>query len=99
MRIAKFAVVYFDAVSEFDLQKQSVDWWNVLLEMVWQIDEQLAKEPYRLQIRAELQDDAVEWLARVVTKKTERTEMEASLTTEFEAGVGLSILREGEGSH
>jgi hypothetical protein len=31
---AGFAVVYFDAGIEFDLQKQNVDWWSSLLEMV-----------------------------------------------------------------
>jgi len=84
-----FAVVYFDAGLEFDLQKQNVDWWSILLEMIWQVDEQLNKPPYRLHIPDDLRDRAVEWLARVVTKKTERMEMEAALTTELEAGAGL----------
>src|SRR5262249_52741234 len=65
-----FAVVYFDANQEFDLQKQTVGWWNILLEMVLQIDDQLSQPPYNLQIPDNLRDEAVEWLARVVTKKT-----------------------------
>jgi energy-coupling factor transporter ATP-binding protein EcfA2 len=88
---AQFAVVYFDSEVEFDPQKQNVNWWNVLLEMVWQIDEQLSREPYRVQASDDLRDTAVEWLARVVTKKSVRTEIEASLTAELEAGAGLSF--------
>jgi len=88
---AGFAVVYFDAGIEFDLQKQNVDWWSVLLEMIWQVDEQLSQSPYNLSIPDALRDDAVEWLARVVTEKVERRDMEASLTTEFEAGAGVSF--------
>lgn len=88
---AGFAVVYFDAGFEFDLQKQNVEWWGILLEMIWQVDEQLSQPPYNLHIPNDLRDSAVEWLARVVTKKTERAEMEAALTTEFEASAGLSF--------
>jgi hypothetical protein len=84
-----FAVVYFDAGVEFDLQKQNVGWWHVLLEMLWQVDEQLSQSPYHLRIPDALRDNAVEWLARVVTEKTERRDMEASLSTELEAGAGL----------
>lgn len=84
-----FGVVYFDAGIEFDLQKQNVDWWSILLEMIWQVDEQLSSPPYNLHIPDDLRDSAVEWLARVVTKKTERTELEAALTTELEASAGL----------
>lgn len=86
---AGFAVVYFDAGFEFDLQKQNVDWWSVLLEMIWQLDEQLRQPPFDIHIPAAKLDDAVEWLARVVTKKTERRDMEASLSTEFQAEAGL----------
>lgn len=82
-----FAVVYFDAESELNLQ--DLKWWNVLLEMVWQIDEQLSGPPCDLRIPEELRNAATEWLARAVTKKTERSDMEASLTTEFGAGVQL----------
>lgn len=88
---AGFGVVYFDAGIEFDLQNQNVGWWSILLEMLWQVDEQLSRPPYNLDIPDDLRDRAVEWLARVVTKKTERAEMEAALTTEFEASVGLSF--------
>jgi len=88
---AAFAVVYFDAEIEFDLLNQNVDWWSILLEIIWQVDEQLSKPPYNLHIPDDLRDSAVEWLARVVTKKTERAEMEASLTTEFEASAGLPL--------
>jgi hypothetical protein len=84
-----FAVVYFDAGVEFDLQKQNVDWWSILLEMVWQVDEQLRQSPYRLDIPDALRDSAVEWLARVVTEKIERAEMAASLETELGAEVGV----------
>ncbi|MBM4049200.1 MAG: hypothetical protein FJ279_29215 [Planctomycetes bacterium] len=86
---AGFAVVYFDAASEFDLQKQDLSWWNVLLEMVWQIDSQLSQPPLNVQVPDELRDAATEWLARVVTKKTERRDMEASLSSEFSVGVRL----------
>jgi len=86
---AGFGVVYFDAGIEFDLQNQNVGWWSILLEMLWQVDEQLSRPPYHLRIPDDLRDRAVEWLARVVTKKTERTEMEAALTTELEASAGL----------
>jgi hypothetical protein len=88
---AGFGVVYFDAGIEFDLQNQNVGWWSILLEMLWQVDEQLSRVPYNLHIPDDLRDRAVEWLARVVTKKTERAEMEAALTTEFEASAGLSF--------
>lgn len=84
-----FGVVYFDAGIEFDLQKQNVEWWSILLEIIWQVDEQLSSPPYNLHIPDDLRDSAVEWLARVVTKKTERTELEAALTTELEASAGL----------
>jgi hypothetical protein len=84
-----FAVVYFDANQEFDLQKQNVSWWNILLEMVLQIDDQLSQPPYNLQIPDDLRDEAVEWLARVVTKKTARHEMEASLAADFSIGGAL----------
>jgi len=83
--------VYFDAGLEFDLQQQNVEWWGILLEMIWQVDEQLSQLPYNLRIPDDLRDNAIEWLARVVTKKTERAEMEASLTTEFEASAGLPL--------
>ena len=86
---AGFGVVYFDAGLEFDLQQQNVEWWGILLEMIWQVDEQLSQSPYNLRIPDDLRDNAIEWLARVVTKKTERAEMEGSLTTEFEASAGL----------
>lgn len=86
---AGFAMVYFDAGIEFDLQKQNVDWWSVLLEMIWQVDEQLSQPPFDIRIPQDRLDDAVEWLARVVTKKTERRDMEGSLTTEFEVGTTL----------
>jgi energy-coupling factor transporter ATP-binding protein EcfA2 len=84
-----FAVVYFDAEAELNLQ--DLNWWNVLLEMVWQIDDQLSQPPYSLRIPDDLRDAATEWLARVVTKKTERTDMETSLDAEFGLGVGLSF--------
>jgi hypothetical protein len=86
---AGFAAVYFDVGIEFDMQKLNVDWWSILLEMIWQVDEQLSQPPYSLHIPDALRDSAIEWLARVVTKKTERREMEGSLTTEFEASAGL----------
>ena len=86
---AGFAVVYFDAGVEFDMQKQNIDWWSLLLEMIWQIDEQLGAPPYGITIPQDLRDDAVEWLARVVTEKTERVDMETSLTTDFEIGSSL----------
>ncbi len=81
-----FAVVYFDAEQEFDLQKQNISWWNILLEMVLQIDDQLSQPSYAIQIPDELRNEAVEWLARVVTKKTTRDEMEASLASDFSLG-------------
>ncbi len=84
-----FAVVYFDAESELNLQE--LNWWNVLVEMVWQIDEQLGKPPFNLQIPDDLRDTATEWLARVVMKKTDGTEMEASLASEASVGVGVSF--------
>jgi hypothetical protein len=82
-----FAVAYFDA--EVELNLQDLKWWNVLIEMVWQIDEQLSGPPFSLKIPEELRNNAAEWLARVVTKKTDRTDMEASLTTEFGVSAGL----------
>ncbi|MBI3757832.1 MAG: hypothetical protein HY267_07645 [Deltaproteobacteria bacterium] len=82
-----FAVVYFDAESELNLQ--DLKWWNILIEMVWQIDEQLSKFPFNLAIPNQLLDDATEWIARTVTQKTERTAMEASLATEFGVSTGL----------
>jgi len=42
--------VYFDAGLEFDLQQQNVEWWGILLEMIWQVDEQLSQSPYNLRI-------------------------------------------------
>ena len=63
--------------SSLTCSKQNVDWWGILLEMIWQVDEQLSQSPYNLRIPDDLRDSAVEWLARVVTKKTERAEMEA----------------------
>lgn len=86
---AGFAVVYFDAGIEFDMQKQNIDWWSVLLEMIWQIDEQLSEPPYKISIPSSLRNNAVEWLARIVTEKTERVDMETSLTTDFEVGSSL----------
>ncbi|MBI4658001.1 MAG: AAA family ATPase [Verrucomicrobia bacterium] len=83
------AVVYFDAESEFDLQKQNVSWWNILLEVIWQIDTQLSEPPYRLQLPEGLRNAATEWLARTVTKKTQRLDIESSLETEF--GVDASL--------
>ena len=82
-----FPVVYYDAETELNLQ--SLNWWNVLLEMVWQIDEQLRQGPYNLRIPNALLEDATGWLARVVTKKTEKTEVEASLNSEFGIGADL----------
>ena len=93
-----FAVVYFDAGVEFDLQKQNVDWWSILLEMVWQVDEQLRQSPYSLHIPDTLRDSAVEWLARVVTEKITRAEMAASLETELGAEVGIAVLCQSKGS-
>lgn len=55
----------------------------------WQIDEQLSQAPYTLRIPDALREQAIAWLAQVVTKKTERTDMEAGLTTELEASAGL----------
>ena len=81
-----FAVVYFDASREFDLQKQVVSWWNILLEMVLQVDEQLSQAPYHIQVPDPLREEAVEWLAKVITKKTVRSEMMSSLTTDFSIG-------------
>lgn len=82
---AGFIVVYFDAGFEFDLQRD-VHWWHVLLEMRWQVDEQLSQSPYHLRIPDTLRNNAIEWLARVVTEKTERRDMEASLSTELRLG-------------
>lgn len=82
-----FAVVYFDVERELNLQ--DCNWWNILLEMVWQIDEQLSQPPFNLAIPEQLRDAATEWLARAVTEKTERRDMEASLTTEFGVSTGL----------
>jgi hypothetical protein len=84
-----FAVVYFDAEAEFDLNKQDVGWWTVLLEMIWQLDMQLSGPPLRLSIPKKQKDDAADWLARLVIKKEERTDLEASLETEFGADAGL----------
>ncbi len=86
---AGFAVVRFDAETELNLQ--TLEWWNVLLEMVWQLDEQLAQPPYNIQMPDSLRDDVAQWLARVVTTKTQRTEMEASLTADFEVGAAVSF--------
>src|SRR5262249_30302443 len=80
-----FTVVYFDASREFDLQKQVGSWWNIVLEMVLQIDDQLND----LSIPDSLRDEAVEWLARVITEKTERSEVTNSLTTDFGVGGAL----------
>lgn len=88
-----FAVVYFDANQEFDLQKQNVSWWNILLEMVLQIDDQLNQPPYHLQVPDDLRNEAVEWLARVVTKKTERQDIEASLGADLSIGGSLSFVK------
>ena len=82
-----YAVVYFDAEEELNLQDLS--WWNILLEMVWQIDEQLSQPPFNLTIPNHLREAATEWLAQVVTTKTERTDMEASLTSQFDAKAEL----------
>ncbi|MGE0684811.1 MAG: P-loop NTPase fold protein [Candidatus Binatia bacterium] len=93
-----FTVVYFDANQEFDLQKQNISWWNILLEMVLQIDDQLSQPPYNLQIPDDLRDEAVEWLARVVTKKTERQDVEASLATDFSIGGALPFFIKAKGA-
>ncbi len=84
-----FAVVYFDAEAEFDLFKQDVSWWNVLLEMIWQMDTQLTAEPHNLSLPTQAKEDAAEWLARIVIKQRDRTELEASLQTELGADAGL----------
>lgn len=84
-----FAVVYFDASREFDLQKQIVSWWNILLEMVLQIDDQLSQSPYNVKVPDKLREDAVEWLARVITKKAARSEVANSLAADFSIGGAL----------
>jgi hypothetical protein len=85
---ANFAVVHFDIKEEFDVEKHDVSWSDVLLEIVWQMDEQLARS-YSLQIPGDLFDTVAEWTARIVTKKTERVELETTLETEAGVEAGL----------
>src|SRR5262249_36954642 len=84
-----FAVVYFDGSAEFDVQRETIGWWQLLLEMVWQIDETLSRKPYHIQIPEPMREEAVEWLARVITNKTDREAVESSLVSEFGVDAAL----------
>lgn len=86
-----FAVVYFAAEEEFDLQ-QGVSWWNVVLEMIWQLETQLSQPPHNLSLPSRPKEEAAEWLARIVTKKQERRDLEAALKTELGAGAKLPFV-------
>lgn len=89
---SRYSVVYFDAAAELDMQKQDLSWWSLLLEMVWQTEDQLRREPWGIGIPDDQLRPLMEWLSRIVTKKTERVEMETSLATEFGAGSELPFL-------
>lgn len=86
---AGFTVVYFDAEAEFDLLKQDVSWWNVLLEMIWQLDTQLSDSPYGIEVAEGPKEEAATWLARSVVKDKETVDLGASLTTELGAGADI----------
>jgi hypothetical protein len=86
---AGFTVIYFDAEAEFDLLKQDVSWWNVLLEMIWQLDTQLSDSPNDIQLPTEPKEEAARWLARSVVKEKESVDLGASLTTELGAGADI----------
>lgn len=86
---AGFTVVYFDAEAEFDLLKQGVSWWNVLLEMIWQLDTQLSDSPHAIELPEGPKEEAATWLARSVVKDKKTVDLGASLTTELGAGADI----------
>lgn len=81
-----FTVVYYDAAKEFDLLLRDISWWNVILETIWQLDDQL---PTHVSLPHGPKEDAAEWIARTVTKKQSKTEIEGKLETELGAEAGI----------
>lgn len=86
---AGFTVVYFDAEAQFDLLKQDVSWWNVLLEMIWQLDTQLPGSPHAIKVPEGPKEEAAKWLARSVVEDKETLDLEAKLTSELGAGADI----------
>jgi hypothetical protein len=84
-----FTVVYYDVAKEFDLFMRDIGWWNVVLETVWQLDDQLADSGRGIKLPDAPKEEAAEWIAKIIVKKENRTEIEARLETELGAEAGL----------
>ncbi|HEY6331852.1 MAG TPA: hypothetical protein VI756_21170 [Blastocatellia bacterium] len=82
-----FTVVYYDAEDQFDLAGADVSWWNVILETIWQLDDLAAAAGVKIPDGPK--NEAAEWIARVVTRKQTKKEIEGSVETELGADVRL----------
>jgi energy-coupling factor transporter ATP-binding protein EcfA2 len=87
---AGFTVVYYDAEEQFDLVGSDISWWNVVLETIWQLDDQLPG--HGIKIPEAPKDEAAEWIASVVTKKQTKKEIEAGLEAELGAEARLPFV-------
>jgi len=76
-----YFVVYFDAEPELNLD--DVEWADIFLALVRQLEEQIRQSPLNLRLPQAQFDRIASWLAQVVLKSEDRTEVESKLTTEF----------------
>ncbi|MDZ7267006.1 MAG: ATP-binding protein [candidate division KSB1 bacterium] len=76
-----FFVVYFDAALEIDMN--DVDYADILLAMMRQLDLQVRESPLGLQLDAGRLDDLAMRLAKVTLEKEDRNLVENTLETEF----------------
>ncbi len=83
-----YFVVFFDA--ELELNKNDVEWSDIILTMVRQIDEQVrSNSDLKLKLRDEVLDNIGSWLAEVVVEEKEKSQQEAELESKFGVGVNL----------
>ncbi|MDZ7359949.1 MAG: KAP family NTPase [candidate division KSB1 bacterium] len=76
-----FFVVYFDAALEIDVN--DVDYADILLAMMRQLDIQVRESSLGLQLDASRLDDLAMRLAKVTLEKEDRDTVENTLATEF----------------
>ena len=82
-----YFVVFFDA--ELELNKNDVEWSDIILTIIRQIDEHVRNSNLKLGLRDEVLENIGNWLAEVVVEKKEKSEQEAQLESQFGVGANL----------
>jgi hypothetical protein len=82
-----YFVVFFDA--ELELNKNDVDWSDIILTIVRQVDEQVRNSNLKIKLREKVLENIGSWIAEVVVERKEKSEQEAQLESQFGVGANL----------